>query len=381
MEWLSSARSKRAALLALLAACHDGGPSAPASNTVSVAVTGYVERSSTVTLAASRGATVLPANSVQWSVAPASLGVLHAGQTLQLVDTGTLTISAKVGDTTATKTLHVGAPPTIVFDMIDVNGSQTRTVFSMTLDGLSVTRLASDSSENFRPTSSGGMVAYTSYRYGEPFIFAVPLTGGTETSLDSLPYPSMEPALSADGRHLAFVTPVSGNNKIWTSTNTGTNAAPVTSGLGPASVDEENPTWSPAGDALVFVTTQYGNAELVELTLATSKETPLGDGTTTDVDPAWSPDGKTLAFASTRDGDVGIFLYTFASGSVTRLSPKPANDGEPAWLPDGRIMYTSWINPSVPALLWIDPAHPSVIHAIPTLAGSAPAHPGAVQER
>jgi TolB protein len=265
--------------------------------------------------------------------------------------------------------------------MIDVNGSGTRTIFTTTLDGMALTRLTSDSSENLRPTSSGGMVAYTSYRTGGPSVFTVPLAGGSETSLDSLPYPSLEPALSSDGSHLAFATSVGGNNKIWTSTSTGTGGTAVTSGLGPNDVDEEYPTWSPAGDALVFVTTQYGNVGLVQLTLSSSKETPISNGTTTDVDPAWSPDGKTLAFSSTRDGDVGIFLYTFASGTVVRLSPKPGNDGEPAWLSDGRIVYTSWANPKAPALEWIDPAHPSVVHTIPTTTGSAPADPAAAQER
>jgi hypothetical protein len=368
------------ALLLLLLGCHDG-PSAPAQpKTVAVAVAGYIERSAIVTLSASRGSRLLPADSVQWSAAPSTIGVLQSGQQLRLIDTGSVTVSAKVGDTTVAKIIHVAAPPTIAFDMVDVNGSGTRTIFTMTLDGVGLTRLASDSSENTRPTSAGGMVAYASYRTGSPSLFTTPLSGGTETSLDSLPYPALEPALSSDGTHLAFVTSVSGNNKIWTSTSTGTNATAVTSGLGPPGVDEENPTWSPAGDALVFVTTQYGNAGLVQLTLSSSKETPISNGTTTDVDPAWSPDGKTLAFASTRDGDVGIFLYTFATSAVTRLSPKPGNDGEPTWLSDGRVVYTSWADPAAPVLEWIDPAQPSVVHTIPTPTGSAPAHPAAAKE-
>ncbi|HTD63064.1 MAG TPA: hypothetical protein VK679_20565, partial [Gemmatimonadaceae bacterium] len=134
------------------------------------------------------------------------------------------------------------------------------------------------------------------------------------------------------------------------------------------------------GDALVFVTTQYGDAGLVQLTLSSSKETQISSGRSTDVDPAWSPDGKTLAFASTRDGDVGIFLYTFATSAVTRLSPKPGNDGEPTWLSDGRVVYTSWADPAAPVLEWIDPAQPSVVHTIPTPTGSAPAHPAAAKE-
>lgn len=380
MGWFSSARSKRVALLVLLVGC--SSPSAPARpRTVSITVAGYVERSDTITLSALRGSTALPADSVQWSISPDTAAKLVTGQLLQLTDTGNVTVSAKVGDTTATKIIHVVAPPTIVFDMIDVNGSGTRTVFKMALDGVGLTRVASDSSQNDQATSSAGTVAYTSYRSGSPSLYTAPLAGGPETSLDSLPYPALESSLSFDGSHIAFVTPISGSNRIWIANANGTSATPALAGDTLGDIDEESPTWSPAGDALVFVTTRYGNVELAELTLASSKETPLGDGTTTDVDPAWSPDAKTLAFTSTRDGDVGVFLRDFASGTVTRLTPKPGNDGEPAWLSDGRIVYTSWVNPSASALVWVDPAHPSVLHQIPTPASSAPAHPAAAKER
>jgi WD40-like Beta Propeller Repeat len=376
------ARSKALLLTLALAACSDAGPSGPSKPAaLSISVSGSIERSDTVTLSASRGSRALPADSVQWSVTPSAIAHVLPGQQLQLLDTGAITVKATLSDTVLSRTFHVAAPPTIVFDMIDVNGSGTRTIFRMSLDGVGLTRLASDTNENVKPTSAAGIVVYSSDRTGGPSLFSVPLAGGAETSLDSLPYPASEAALSSDGTRLAFVTSASGNNKIWTSTTSGTGAAAVTTGLGGNAVDEENPTWSPAGDALVLVTTQYGRASLVQLSLRSSAETPLGDGTTTDVDPAWSPDGATLAFASTRDRDVGIFLRSFAGGAVTRLDPKPANDGQPAWLADGRVMYTSWDNANASTLHWIDPARPTVIHSIPTPAGSNPAHPALAQER
>jgi hypothetical protein len=346
---------------------------------VSVAVAGYVERGDTVTLTASRGSAVLPADSVQWSATPATVARVLSSQRLALLDTGAATITATVGDTTVTDVIHVATPPLILFDMIDVNGSLTRTVFQIALDGGNLARVASDSSENFKATSAGGVAVYTSYRTGDPSLYETPLAGGAETSLDSLPYPTSEAALSADGTRLAFVTSVTGNNKVWTSNAKGTGAIAVTANLGPAGVDEENPTWSPADTALVFVTTQYGDAALVQLSLKASTETQLTPGTTTSVDPAWSPDGTTLAFASTRDGDVGIFLLTLSNGAVTRLTPQPGNDGEPAWLPDGRVVYTSFANPSASVLRWVDPAHPTVVHQIPTPAGASPERPAAVR--
>ena len=46
-----------------------------------------------------------------------------------------------------------------------------------------------------------------------------------------------------------------------------------------------------------------------------------------------------------------------------------------AWLADGRVVYTSFADPTAPVLRWIDPAHPTVVHTIPTPAGAAPSHP------
>jgi Tol biopolymer transport system component len=267
-------------------------------------------------------------------------------------------------------------PPTIIFDMQDSGGAGNRDVYSMTLDGLSLLQLSSGAGDNEQATAAGKIVVFTSYRLGPAALFEVALTGGTETQLDSVPSPASQPALSLDGTHLAFISPLAGIDHLWTADGNGGGATAATGGAGFATSLEANPSWSPSGNALAVVTTQYGSASLARLAVASGTETQFTDGTTTDVTPAWSPDSTRIAFSSTRDGDLGVFVLTIATGVVQRVTPTPGSDGEPAWLHDGRIVYTSNIGGTT-QLRWVDPAHPDTTYLIPTPAGGNPRRPTA----
>lgn len=60
-----------------------------------------------------------------------------------------------------------------------------------------------------------------------------------------------------------------------------------------------------------------------------------------DGDLRWSPDGKRLAFVSDRGGHAFIGVYSDDATPLLYLSPATANDGDPRWSPDGtRIAFT-----------------------------------------
>ncbi len=363
-----------------LAACDATAPIA--TPTVRIAATGRAERGSTLALELRDGSGAIPGNEVEW-VATSSTGrsamVSTPGQ-LRLLDTGLVTIIAHGHGKTATITFHVEMPPTIVFDMHDVDSSGNlgnRDVYRMTLDGQALTRLTSGAGDNEEPTVAGGTVIFTSYRDGYPALYRTTIGGAQEARLVGLTGPAYQPALAPDGAHLAFVAPDSGADKVWTAAADGSGARRATVGWGTVDAEEASPTWAPDASGLTFVSTAFGDAGLVALTTATAA-TPAqlrsltASGSTTDVEPSWSPDGGSIVFSSTRDGDVALFLYAVATGTVTRLTPAPANAGEPSWVSDTRIVYTQWSytadGPSS-QLVWVDVAHPEVVHPIVTPPG------------
>ena len=50
-----------------------------------------------------------------------------------------------------------------------------------------------------------------------------------------------------------------------------------------------------------------------------------------DADPTWSPDGKLLAFVSNRDGRMGIWVITADGKQLRRVTDVPGGSKDPAW--------------------------------------------------
>ena len=57
-----------------------------------------------------------------------------------------------------------------------------------------------------------------------------------------------------------------------------------------------------------------------------------------DGDLHWSPDGKQLAFVSNRDDHAFIAVFTDDHTPIEYLSPSTGNDGDPRWSPDGKLI-------------------------------------------
>jgi Tol biopolymer transport system component len=359
-----------------LAACDGRGPVSPAGDgALQVTAQGRLERGAMVALSVSENGVTMPAASVSWSVASGASVHLLPPDSALLTDTGTASVTAHTHNGTATLTLRVAAPPTIVFDMHDVAGDGTlgdRSIYRAALDGRDLTRVAGGSSDNIQPTAAAGRIVFTSYRDGYPALYQVALAGGTDIRLTAVGGPAYQPALSAEGTELAFIATDSGDDKLWIAAGDGSGAIRATARFGSPSAEEAAPTWSPTGDRVAFVSTTLGDAALVSLRVSSDSAQLITSGTTTDVDPAWSPTGHELAFSSNRDGDLGIFVLTLATGDVRRVSPEPSTAGQPSWLSDGRIVYTSWtVNGGdvTSQVMWVDPTSPSVIHTVTTPAG------------
>jgi WD40 repeat protein len=109
------------------------------------------------------------------------------------------------------------------------------------------------------------------------------------------------------------------------------------------------PAWSPDGRYLAFSAIQGGLSDLFMYDLERDELRRLTNDPFGDLQPAWSPDGRTLAFASDRfttglaDLDYGhyqIVLLEIAGGAA-RAAPgfETGKHINPQWAPDGRSLY------------------------------------------
>jgi Tol biopolymer transport system component len=158
---------------------------------------------------------------------------------------------------------------------------------------------------------------------------------------------NVAPALSPDGRQIAFVS----EKDLFSIEVFLADAATgrVTRKLVDRTTDphfdslefvESSGTWSPDGRSFAFAATRGGEPLLVLLDVATGRtlrEIPfhgLGQVWT----PAWSPNGRQLAFAGSEGGQADLFVCDLASGDLRRLTHDAYADLQPAWSPDGRTL-------------------------------------------
>ena len=112
------------------------------------------------------------------------------------------------------------------------------------------------------------------------------------------------PALSPDGSRLAYVTFwEDGNAEIMTAALDGTDAQRLTHD----DAYDTNPTWSPDGGKIAFITGNYWEAQLAVMDADGSNEWLLApsvnlEGHPSGQSPAWSPDGSWIAFVG-REGN------------------------------------------------------------------------------
>jgi Tol biopolymer transport system component len=202
----------------------------------------------------------------------------------------------------------------------------------------------------------------------------------------------LEPALSPDGRTLAFTRKKDGASRVWLLDVKSGDQAPLTAGARETDAnawhpDERSPAWNPREGMVYFVADYEGRPAVWKapswpggsptLVIGDANEPALSpDGTTLAFvrsgpegadriwlaglpelndahpvtgdgpefglwehrEPAWSPDGTRICYRAQRD----LFTVTATStgiGTVSRLTKDDARDVDPVWSADGRLVY------------------------------------------
>ncbi len=179
---------------------------------------------------------------------------------------------------------------------------------------------------------------------GYAHLFAWSLSGKTLTRLTSGLWNDVTPALSPDGRYLAFA---SDRNNYWDIYLLDLQSGDTVR-LTDSPEYDAAPSWSPDGRWLAHETYIEENLEIVIRPVSDPTQTPIRLTTDPGADhsPSWSPQGRKIAFVSTRDGESDIYLADLdrtGDERFTNLTLSLRGAGShPTWSPDGRILAFGW---------------------------------------
>ncbi len=143
-----------------------------------------------------------------------------------------------------------------------------------------------------------------------------------------------EPALSPDGKRLAFNSDRQGYYEIHAA-NTDGSAQVALTNMGPTAMG--SPRWSPDGQTIAFDRYENGHSVIYTVGSGGGKPRRLTSQDFRDFRPSFSRDGQWVYFASNRDGRVEIWKIAAGGGAPQQVTHNSGN--EPFESPDGKLLY------------------------------------------
>jgi TolB protein len=183
----------------------------------------------------------------------------------------------------------------------------------------------------------GSKIVFVCNKTGSKEIYRCDYDGQGVEQLTHSKSISLTPALSPDGKYLAYTDFTSGRPALYIrNLSDGKTSTVAKSGI---CID---PAWK--SNSEVATTLSYeGDQELYLIKLDGSVERRLTKAPGIDVSPTFSPDGSKMAFVSSRNGMPQIFIENLQTGETKRLTFSGRYNTQPSWSPAGdKIAYTTW---------------------------------------
>jgi Tol biopolymer transport system component len=187
-------------------------------------------------------------------------------------------------------------------------------------------------------------IVYTSTGAQDIFEIMMMNSDGTDIrNISNDPADDLDPTWSPDGYRIAFVSDRGNSSslvtQIYMMNLDGTGIIQLTKGMG----SSRFPAWSPDGSQIAFAYEFSTQGEIYLMNVDGTGLKRLTYSSSLNLSPTWSPDGKKLAYSSGKWDEkqkkiINYDIYTMnVDGTNPRkLTTSTADDYSPAWSPDGK---------------------------------------------
>ncbi len=224
-------------------------------------------------------------------------------------------------------------------------GDDRKEIWAMDYDGRNKEPITSYRSLCLTPAVSpdGRRIAFTTFLEGIPKIYVHSLESrrklqfyNQDASLNTTP------SFAPDGGTIYFASSLSGRSQIYRADTDGGNLRRVSYS---ESIDVDPAVNPKTGTQIAFVSDASGEPQVYIMDVAGSNRRRVSGGGGDAVQPAWDPTGERLAFAWTRGYEIGnynIFLLDVASGRYTQLTHSRGRNEHPTFSPSGtHVVFAS----------------------------------------
>jgi eukaryotic-like serine/threonine-protein kinase len=211
-----------------------------------------------------------------------------------------------------------------------------------------------------------GQMVFASTRSGIPQLYLVNADSTDLTQLTIMEKGACQPSWSPDGSQLVFISPCLGRADFFETIYNESSLFVINADgsdlkqLTPSPGSDFEPAWSPDGTQIAFTSVRGGFRQIYSLDVD-SLEITLLTNTTSAMEssqPAWSPDGTKIAYMAKRVGTYQVWSMNPKGQEAIQLahSGQELWDYLPNWSPDGRTLFFNQRRPGAfrPWLMQLD---------------------------
>jgi TolB protein len=212
-------------------------------------------------------------------------------------------------------------------------------IYILSPDGGDLQQVTKTQTINVLPSWSpdSRLLLYTSYKRGNPDLYAIDLLSGGEVLISSRPGLNLGGRFSPDGSKIALTIEDKGNPDVVIIDRGGNLLRRVTDSW----AIDVSPSWSPDGRQLAFTSNRSGGPQIYVVGVDGGEPRRVSFSGAYNTSPAWSPKGDLITYVSRADGGFNLFTVKVDGSDTRQLTQAAGNNEDPSWAPDGRYIVFS----------------------------------------